>query len=104
MPTITPFVCSCCALLGALAPAQDGRAGGQSSDLESAEPAKVAWAAHRAGEAGDVALVPPLRKALWQWAQAPDGEGELVRLHLLDALVRLNAKVPGNELAPMARE
>jgi hypothetical protein len=74
------------------------------ADLACREAAKVAWAAHRAGEAHDVTQVSALKKALKSWTDVAGTEAELVRLQLLDALLRLDAKLPGNELVPLAME
>ena len=70
--------------------------------LRAEEPTEVAWAAWRAGEDGRRDLVRPLRAALARLAGQDDCEGQLVRLYVLDALLRLDARVPGEELLPHA--
>jgi len=70
--------------------------------LRAEEPTEVAWAAWRAGEDGRRDLVRPLRAALARLAGQDDCEGQLVRLYVLDAMLRLDARVPGEELLPHA--
>jgi len=68
------------------------------ADLGSSDPVEVAWAARHAREAGDATLVRTLRTCLRTWTAAKEREARQVCLHVLDALVRLEAKVPASEL------
>ena len=67
--------------------------------LASAEPAAVAWGAHFAREARDRALVAPLLGALARWRGGTIDQ-RTVCAHVLDALVGLDAPIPGDELLP----
>ncbi|MGE3172141.1 MAG: hypothetical protein AB7O97_05895 [Planctomycetota bacterium] len=69
------------------------------SRLRSPEPATVAWGAWIAGSFGIEAAAPRLR-ALLAAIDGRDLESRLVRLHLLDALVRLGVEVPAEEVLP----
>src|SRR5687767_2772846 len=91
----------CCVVLIASAAMAQDAAGTKpqvtSADLAANDPAKVAWAAHHAGGSGDAKLVVPLRKALREWSGSPSTAHQQTCVHILDALIRLDAKVPAIE-------
>jgi len=94
-------------LLVCLAPAQDEaprrwRPDELAAHLATRDPQEVAWAAWRAGEDGRRDLLRPLRAALARFAGHDDDEGQLARLFVLDALLRIDARLPGEELLPHA--
>jgi len=61
----------------------------------------VAWAAHHARERADKQLVKPLLHALGRWRLSNDENAGFVCVHLLDALVELDARVPAGDLVPL---
>lgn len=70
------------------------------AQLAGDEPASVAWAAHLLGEAKLREAIPSLRAALPRAAAMENGH--FVRLHVLDALVQLDAELATGELLPHA--
>ncbi len=62
--------------------------------LASNDPAKLAWGAEYAARSGQAEFVPQLLPLL-------NSEDERVQEHALDALIRLKAKVPPEELQPL---
>ncbi|HEX6810021.1 MAG TPA: hypothetical protein VF384_00235 [Planctomycetota bacterium] len=82
--------------LAAQDPARDAKQ--LEAALASPEPQAVAWAAHDASVLRDRKLIGPLQRALARWRRdaSPD-----VSLHLLDALVILDAHVPAGDLMPL---
>ncbi len=60
----------------------------------------VAWAAHETRASKHKELIAPVQRALGTWRRksSDDAEARVVCLHLLDALVALDAKVPAGEL------
>jgi hypothetical protein len=61
----------------------------------------VAWAAHHARERADKLLVKPLLHALGRWRLSNDENAGFVCVHLLDALLELDARVPAGDLVPL---
>lgn len=70
-------------------------------DLGSQNATTVAWAAHHARTTRDRQLAVPLQRALGQWRRSNDEDTQLVCLHLLDALIAHDAKVPAGELVAL---
>jgi hypothetical protein len=71
--------------------------------LAGAAPDEVAWAAWFVRRDRLRALVPGVRAALARFAGDDSLESQLARLQLLDALIQLDVRVPGEELLPHAR-
>jgi len=70
--------------------------------LAASDLADVAWAGWFVSRDKLRALVPDVRRALARF-QGTDGlEGELARLELLDCLVQMHVRLPGEELLPHA--
>lgn len=67
-------------------------------DLQAANAPTVAWAAQVSRIRRDHRMVAPLQSALGSWRRRTDEDARLVCLHLLDALIALDAKVPAGEL------
>ena len=67
-------------------------------DLKSGDPPRMAKAAVGLGDADVKRAVPELRKALWGLHEMDHNTGLRPTLAVLDALVRLQATVPGKEL------
>ena len=63
---------------------------------------EVAWAGHLVREGRVHAAVPAVRQALARLATDATLQSGLARLHLLDALIRLDVRLPGEELLPHA--
>jgi hypothetical protein len=61
----------------------------------------VARAAHRARELGDKRLAKPLARALAKWRTGIDDDARIVCLHLMSALLALDARVPAGDVAPL---
>ena len=95
----------CAAAVPLLAIAEDGpspvaaRVATLQRDLRSAVPATVAQAAYAAGEEHVEGLVPDLVAILRDGPRPEDPDGWLVVGHVLDALIRLDARVPMEVLA-----
>lgn len=70
-------------------------------DVASADGSTVAWAAHHARKGRSKQLVAPLQRALGDWRRREGGDARLVCLHLLDALMALDAEVPAGELVEL---
>jgi hypothetical protein len=68
--------------------------------LAGDDPMRAAWAAYFARVRSERALVPQLREQLKRWDGA-DAQSREVRLHALDALLALDAKVPGSYVLPL---
>ncbi|HLQ36368.1 MAG TPA: hypothetical protein VK348_01105, partial [Planctomycetota bacterium] len=66
--------------------------------LGAKEAATVAWGGYLAQRFGLQEAVGDLRKTLVVWQDTKGREADFVRLALLDALLRLDADVPANEL------
>jgi len=71
--------------------------------LGAKEAATVAWGGYLAQRFGLQEAVGDLRKTLVVWQDTKGREADFVRLALLDALLRLDADVPANELTPHLR-
>jgi hypothetical protein len=95
-------------LLAGIAPAQwipfDLMARSVAERLQSTRATTVAWAAHTAACLGLPGHTRPLLASLQAWKDRPGAEADIVRLHLLDALVQLDAKVPDTLLLPHVRD
>ncbi|MBL8753692.1 MAG: hypothetical protein JNK15_10355 [Planctomycetes bacterium] len=70
-------------------------------DLASQKAIDVAWAAYHVRAEKHRQLVVPLQRALGAWRQAAGEESKVVCLHVLDALIALDAKVPAGELVDL---
>lgn len=68
--------------------------------LAAADLDEVVWAAHLVTRDRVRGAVPAVRQALARLVGRSGFDGELARLHLLDALIQLEVKVPGEELLP----
>jgi len=68
----------------------------------SADTAEVAWAAWFVRRDRLRALVPAVRRALARLGGNDGLESQLARLQLLDALIEVDVRVPGEELLPHA--
>jgi hypothetical protein len=93
----------------AVARAQDGD-GGETDwpaatlpvHLASDEPRELAWAAFFVRHKGVRAAIPGVRQALARLSCDNTIESLLARLQLLDALIQLDVRLPGEELLPHA--
>ena len=72
----------------------------QLAALAGDDATRAAWAAHLIRGRGDRAFEKPLREALKHWDGIDAGSRE-VRLRLLDALIGMNASVPGPYVLPL---
>jgi hypothetical protein len=72
------------------------------SHLAADDPREVAWAGWLVQRDRVRAAVPAVRRALARLGDRHETEGGLARLHLLDALIQLDVRLPGEELLPHA--
>jgi hypothetical protein len=70
--------------------------------LASEDPAEVAWASYLVQQGQVRAAVPAVRRALARLASRNELDWRLARLHLLDTLIGLGVRVPGEEVLPHA--
>ena len=70
------------------------------AQLQSDDPKVVAWAAHAASTQRLAPLIRNLVMALQTWRQRNSTSAEFVRLQVLDALVRVDAKLPAGKVLP----
>ncbi|MCA8957732.1 MAG: hypothetical protein KDC87_16775 [Planctomycetes bacterium] len=70
--------------------------------LASANPVAVAWASYRVRRDRVRSAIPAVRAALARLVRRTDLDGRLARLHLIDTLIQLDVRVPGEELLPHA--
>ena len=89
---IVLFLVLCCPV-GAEGEADSGKVLAQ---LDSKKPSEAAWAAYRAGKMGVTAAIPRLAEMLKPSPRKDNAEAEHLRMTVLDALVLLKAKVPGD--------
>ena len=69
--------------------------------LASADASEVAWAAHHARELGNKQFQKAVRTAFATWRSAQTEHAPRARLHLLDAMIALDVRLPGSELLPL---
>jgi hypothetical protein len=72
--------------------------------LASEDLTEIAWASYLVQRDRVRAAVPAVRRALARLAGRDEVEGVLARLHLLDTLIQLDVRVPGEEVLPHAIE
>jgi hypothetical protein len=72
------------------------------SHLAADDPGKVAWAAYLVLRDRVRAAIPAVRQALARLSTDATIESEIARLELLDTLIQLDVRLPGEELLPHA--
>jgi len=94
---LLPLLLVGCGLYGQQQPQTQAVA---TANLASNDACKVAWAAHHLARGPERSHVPELVRTLRSWRNRNDIGADFARLHVLDALVQLNARVAAADLTP----